>query len=118
MKDCTVYKTIDIVGKRWSLCILLELYKGNDPHKRFNELKKRVKGITAKTLSTRLKEMEEDGLVKKELATSLPMPVHTYSLTESGEDLIGILQDLKQWGLKWKFDNRICSISICKECNR
>lgn len=116
MKDCTIYKTIDIIGKRWTLCILLELYKGNNSEKRFNELKKRVAGITPKTLSTRLKELGEDGLVKRTLDETTDPMVYTYSLSESGAEFIEIIQSIKKWGLEWKFENKACELSKCKNC--
>jgi len=116
MKDCTVYKTVDLVGKRWALCVLLELYKGDKKEKRFNELKRQITGITPKTLSTRLKELEEAGLVGRKVDSSV-VPVRSeYWLTESGEDLITIIHDIKKWGLKWKFENRVCELSLCKQC--
>ena len=42
MKDCTVYKTMNIIGKRWTIHILLELHKGEKKEKRFNELKRKL----------------------------------------------------------------------------
>ncbi|WP_440953254.1 winged helix-turn-helix transcriptional regulator [Methanococcoides sp. FTZ1] len=116
MKDCTIYKTIDIIGKRWTLCILLELYKGNNEEKRFNELKKKLQTITPKTLSVRLKELEEDGLVKRTLDDSKDPAIYTYSLTKSGMEFMEIIQSIKQWGLEWKFENKICGLSNCKNC--
>ncbi|MHC1576254.1 MAG: winged helix-turn-helix transcriptional regulator [Methanosarcinaceae archaeon] len=116
MKDCTVYKTVDLVGKRWALCVLFELYKGDKKEKRFNELKRQIIGITPKTLSTRLKELEEADLVERKVDSSV-VPVRSeYWLTESGEDLITIIHDIKKWGLKWKFENRVCELSLCKQC--
>lgn len=116
MRDCTIYKTIEILGKRWSLLILLELYIGKEKNKRFNELKKRLSGITPKILSLRLSELEEEGLIKKEIDNS-KIPVKCeYSLTESGEDFIRIIEEIKKWGLKWKFDNPECSATFCKQC--
>ncbi|MDY1591614.1 MAG: helix-turn-helix domain-containing protein [Methanofastidiosum sp.] len=65
MIDCTIYKTLNIMGEKWSLLILLELYRGETNEKRFNELKRGLKGITPKILSLRLSELEEQGLIKK-----------------------------------------------------
>jgi DNA-binding HxlR family transcriptional regulator len=116
MKDCTLYKTVDIIGKRWSLCILLELYKGQNEEKQFNELKNMLQNITPKTLTTRLKELEQYGLVNKKIDDSTVPIKCKYSLTDSGKDFIEVIQQIKKWGLKWKFDNKECERSKCKFC--
>jgi len=116
MKDCTLYKMMDIIGKRWTLCILLELHKGDKYQKQFNELKAMLGDITPKMLSTRLKELESHGLVEKKIDSSA-IPVKSfYSLSESGQEFIEIIKEIKGWGLKWKFDNPLCSVSDCKYC--
>ncbi|MFP4655589.1 MAG: winged helix-turn-helix transcriptional regulator [Methanohalobium sp.] len=116
MKDCTLYKTVDIIGKRWTLCILLELYKGQNSEKQFNELKNMLQSITPKTLATRLRELEEQGMIKKDIDNSTVPIKCKYSLTESGEDFVEIIQQIKGWGLKWKFENDECKSSNCKFC--
>jgi hypothetical protein len=50
MKDCTVYKTLTIIGKKWTLLILFELDRGSAPYKRFNELRAALDTITPKVL--------------------------------------------------------------------
>ena len=116
MKDCTIYKTVDIIGKKWALCILLELYKGEEKTTRFNELKNKLEDVTPKTLSIRLKELEKQGLVKKEVDKSSVPVKSQYSLTESGEEFLNIIDRIKNWGLKWQFDNPECGSSDCKMC--
>ncbi|MDY0386631.1 MAG: helix-turn-helix domain-containing protein [Methanolobus sp.] len=116
MKDCTIYKTVDIVGKKWSLCIMHELCKGENKQKRFNELKNKLQDVTPKTLSTRLKELEEHGLVEKKVDDSMFPIKSEYSLTESGEEFLSIIQSIKKWGLKWQFDDPKCSGTNCKVC--
>ncbi|MAG50931.1 transcriptional regulator [archaeon] len=114
-RDCTVYETADFIGKRWTLLILLELYKGKSK-KRYSEIKKDLKEITPKILSARLKELEKKDLIKKEIDTSsIPMKCY-YSLNKSGTDFIKIIQQIKSWALKWKIDNRLCQLSECKNC--
>ena len=106
---------MDIIGKRWTLCILLELHKGNEK-KQFNELKNMLETITPKTLSTRLKELQEHGLVKKEIEGSQTPVRCNYSLTECGREFIQVIDEIKSWGLRWKFDNQECSMSDCRFC--
>ncbi|KYC45318.1 MAG: HxlR-like helix-turn-helix [Candidatus Methanofastidiosum methylothiophilum] len=116
MTECTIYNTLDIVGKKWSLLILLELYRGKSKEKRFNELKRGLRGITPKILSLRLSELENQGLINKKIDNSNVPVKCEYSLTESGEDFIHIIQEIKEWGLKWKFNNNACSVTYCKQC--
>ena len=113
--DCTIYQTASFIGKRWTLLILLELYKGGKP-KRYSEIKKGILGITPKILSLRLKELEKEKLIVKKIDTS-EFPVKCeYSLTPSGIDFIKIIQDMKKWALKWKVKNIVCEKVNCKEC--
>jgi len=114
-KDCTIYKTADFIGKRWTILILLELYKG-EKVKRYSKLKQGLPEITPKILSTRLKELEKNKLISKKIDTS-EFPIKCeYSLTKSGEDFIKIIKDIKKWALKWKIKNKVCADSDCSEC--
>jgi len=116
MKDCTIYKMTDLVGKKWTLCILHELYKGKMCGKRFNELRDQLEDITPKTLSIRLKEFEKEGMITKTVdSSSFPVKCE-YSLTEKGEELIEVIQMLKNWGNKWMDNNEVCHRTLCIEC--
>ncbi len=115
-KKCTVYRTADFIGKRWTLLILLELYKGSKT-KRYSEIKQKLPGITPKIFSTRLKELEKEALITKKIDTSRVPIKCEYSLTESGEDFIRIIKDIKQWALKWKFNNKTCNSLDCRNCS-
>ena len=114
--DCTIYQTANFIGKRWTLLILLELYKGENKLKRYGEIKKGLKEITPKVFSLRLKELEKEGLISKKIdASSFPVKCE-YSLTNSGEDFIRIIQDIKKWALKWKVKNIVCEKADCRNC--
>ena len=116
-QDCTIYKTANFIGKRWTLLILLELYKGESKLKRYSQIKKGMEEITPKILSSRLKELEKEGLIAKKIdASEFPVKCE-YSLTKSGEDFIKIIQDMKKWALRWKVKNAVCEKSNCKECS-
>jgi len=117
MKDCTVYKTMNIIGKRWTIHILLELHKGEEKEKRFNALKRKLGCITTKILSERLTELENEGLITKKIDDSTNLPKSEYYLTESGVDFVKIIQAIKRWGLKWKFQNEECEKAICMYCD-
>jgi DNA-binding HxlR family transcriptional regulator len=102
--------------KKWTLLIILELYKGEGYTRRFSELKDSLAGITPKILSERLKELEEEGLIERRVdITSFPVRSE-YTLTESGLEIIGIIRDIKRWALKWKIENIACGGQDCKVC--
>ena len=114
-KDCSVYKTADFIGKRWTLLILLELYRGKKI-KRYSQIKENLHEITPKMLSARLKELEKHGLITKKVnAKTFPVKCE-YSLTKSGKDFIDIIKDIKKWSLKWSIKNKICEDSDCRVC--
>jgi DNA-binding HxlR family transcriptional regulator len=116
-ENCTVYKTMDYLSKKWTLLILLELYKGLSEKKRYSEIKKRIPNISPKILSTRLKELESQGIIVKNTdITSFPIKCE-YGLTESGKDFIKILKDIKNWALQWNIYSEICSVQDCKDCD-
>lgn len=115
-QDCTIYQTANFIGKRWTLLILLELYRGESKQKRYSEIKKGLTKITPKIFSLRLKELEKEGLISKKVdASSFPVKCE-YSLTKSGEDFISIIKDMKKWALKWKIKNIVCEKANCKDC--
>jgi len=115
-KDCTIYKTANFIGKRWTLLILLELYKGRAKWKRYSEIKNGMEEITPRIFSARLKELEAEKLIVKKIdASKFPIKCE-YSLTESGRDFINIIQDMKKWALKWKVKNIECDKADCREC--
>jgi DNA-binding HxlR family transcriptional regulator len=115
-KNCTIYKVSNFIGKRWTLPILLEIYKGDKSIRRYSSIKSCVPGITAKLLSLRLKELVAEGMIRKQVdATKFPI-ICEYSLTQTGKEFIKIIQDMKKWALKWKIKNTVCETTNCKEC--
>ena len=114
--ECSVRRAAEIVGKKWSILILIELHKGENKQKRYNELKKKLPEITPKMLSGRLKELEKEGLIEKRIDTS-SFPIKClYSLTNSGEAFIEIIKEMKSWSLKYVSKNKHCKTHDCKEC--
>ena len=115
-ESCTVSQTVRYLSKRWTLLIILELYKGEGYTRRFTELRDALQGITPKVLSERLKELEEEEIITRHVDSSA-FPVRTeYTLTESGLEIIGIIRDIKRWALKWKIENIACGDQDCKIC--
>ncbi|MBE7169499.1 MAG: helix-turn-helix transcriptional regulator [Williamsia sp.] len=82
------------IGGKWKLKIVVALMHGD---KRFNELQRLIEGISAKMLSTELKELEINGFVKRHVFTGKPVVV-TYELTAYAETLDAVLQTLSEWG--------------------
>ena len=117
MQDsCTVSQTVRYLSKRWTLLIILELYKGEQYTRRFSELRDALSGITPKVLSERLKELEEERITTRNVDVTA-FPVRTeYTLTESGLEIVEIIRDIKSWALKWKIKNIPCGAQDCKVC--
>ncbi len=113
---CTVNMTVRYLTKKWTLLIILELFKGDNYSRRFSELKESLPGITAKILSERLQELEAENIISKKIDASV-VPIRSdYTLTEGGVELIGVIRDIKYWALKWKIDNIPCGSQECKIC--
>lgn len=85
---CTVNLTVRYLTKKWTLLIILELFKGDNYTRRFSELKDRLPEITAKVLSERLQELEAEGIVSKKVDASVVLIRSEYMLTESGIELM------------------------------
>lgn len=94
---CPVTETAKIIGKKWYLIILHELTRGAMG---FNELKRAVRGISAKVLSENLSELETRGLLTRSVYSESPMRVE-YALTDKGRELDGIFLSMRVWGEKW-----------------
>ena len=115
-KECAIYNISNVIGKKWTLLILLELYKGNYKWKRFSELKYKLKYITQKMLSLRLKELEKEKLLEKKIDNSRVPIKCEYKLTKSGKDFISIIKQMKKWALKCGKASETCNIQECKMC--
>ena len=87
--------TLSIINGKWKLLIIYYLSKYDTV--RYNELQRLIGKITYKTLSTTLKEMENDGLIHRKEYPQIPPKVE-YSLTEKGKSLWPIIQGMCQWG--------------------
>lgn len=95
--ECSIEKALSILDGKWTFLILRDLFSGK---KRFGELRKSLHGISPKTLSERLKELEEKGIVNRKAFPTIP-PTVEYSLTEKGESLKPIIKAMKLWGAQW-----------------
>jgi DNA-binding HxlR family transcriptional regulator len=83
-----------VIGGKWKLRIIVALIDGN---KRFNELQRLVDGISAKVLSSELKELELNGFVNRTVFTGTPVVVE-YALSDYADTLDDVLNSLDAWG--------------------
>ncbi len=82
------------LSKKWAISIIITI--GNFEHLRFKEVQARIKGITAKTLTDRLRELEREGVLRRKVYQEIPPRVE-YSLTEKGVELRNALKPLMKW---------------------
>jgi DNA-binding HxlR family transcriptional regulator len=95
---CRHYQgAVELIGRRWSGAILYAL---TDGPLRFAELRDSVPGMSDRLLSTRLKELEEAGLVARTVEDVPPVKV-SYALTEKGESLGPVIGELRDWARQW-----------------
>jgi DNA-binding HxlR family transcriptional regulator len=92
--DCPVACTLDLVGDRWTLLIIRDLFKGKH---RFSEFLDSGEGIKTNILADRLKRLERVGLVQRSRYQEHP-PRHEYHLTDSGRDLGPVVKAMFAWG--------------------
>ncbi len=95
--SCPIDLVVHLIGNKWAVPILRDLFTGP---KRPTTLLKSLKGISPKTLTDRLREMEESGLVTRTVHATVP-PCVEYSLTPMGDDLRDLMLVLKEVGTKW-----------------
>ena len=113
--QCSVHRAANLIGRRWTLLILLALYKGPNV-KRYNDIKRALPGITPKVLSLRLKELEKEGIITKTVDSHAAPIRCEYSFTKSGESLIFAITGLKHWAMTWKTDRKVCGGLRCGDC--
>ena len=93
---CPIRRTLSVVGGKWKMFIVLQLF--GSERMRFGELSRGVEGITNTMLSNCLRELEHDGIIRREQFNEIPPHVE-YSLTETGRTLSSVLLAMANWGL-------------------
>jgi len=94
-QNCPVAHSLDIIGERWSLLILRNLFLHKS--QRFQDFQNDLTGIGPNTLSARLKTLESGGIIARRFYEDHP-PRAEYILTEKGEALAPVLKALRNWG--------------------
>ncbi len=100
-KCCPVFNTFNIIGKKFSILILRNMIY--DKQTRFNEFLNSIEEINPKTLSIRLKEMEKDGLIRRQVYDEIPIRIEYY-LTQKGKELQPILEQMALFSVKYCCD--------------
>jgi DNA-binding HxlR family transcriptional regulator len=95
--NCPVCATAEIVCGKWTLLLVRDLSEGNS---RFCELERSLAGISPRTLSLRLRALEEEGIVRRTTYAEVPPRVE-YALTEKGEALLPIIESMRDYGEMW-----------------
>jgi DNA-binding HxlR family transcriptional regulator len=96
-ETCPVCATADIICGKWTILVIRDLAEGRT---RFCELERSLAGISPRTLSLRLRALEEQGIVERHTYPEVPPRVE-YSLTEKGRALIPLVDDMRRYGREW-----------------
>jgi DNA-binding HxlR family transcriptional regulator len=94
---CPVCRTAEIVCVKWTLLVIRDLAEGRT---RFCELERSLAGISPRTLSLRLRALEEEGIVERQTFPEVPPRVE-YVLTEKGHALLPIVEAMREYGEQW-----------------
>ena len=95
--DCPVCRTADIVCGKWTLLVIRDLAEGTA---RFCELERSLEGISPRTLSLRLRALEEEGVLERTTFPEVPPRVE-YALTDKGRALVPIIDSMREYGTEW-----------------
>src|SRR6478672_682631 len=97
MECCPVTACAEILSGKWTILLIRDLADGRS---RFSELERSLEGISPRTLSLRLRALEEHGIVERRTFPEVPPRVE-YSLTEKGKALVPIIEDMRAYGREW-----------------
>jgi DNA-binding HxlR family transcriptional regulator len=97
MESCPVSRTAEIVCGKWTLLLIRDLAEGRS---RFCELERSLEGISPRTLSLRLRALEDEEIVERQTFPEVPPRVE-YSLTERGRALVPIVEQMRSYGESW-----------------
>lgn len=95
---CPVEVAAQIIGQKWTLQIVNKLI--DRPSRRFCEIQEELGGVNPGTLSSRLKMLEEEGIIRRVQISAIPPHVE-YSLTEMGAELHDVIREISKWSKTW-----------------
>jgi DNA-binding HxlR family transcriptional regulator len=94
---CPVGCCAEIISGKWTLLLIRDLAEGSC---RFCELERSLEGISPRTLSLRLRALEDNGIVERKTYPEVPPRVE-YGLTEKGQALVPLIEDMRAYGRRW-----------------
>ena len=97
---CPIARTLDLIGDRWTLLIVRDMFMGKT---RFNQFLESSVGLPPKLLSDRLKKLVDNGLVERSVYSQHPLRAE-YHLTERGRTLLPVIEEISRWGFEHCFD--------------
>ena len=104
--SCPIRACADLVCSKWTILVLRDLSEGRS---RFCELERSLVGISPRTLSLRLRALEEEAIVRRRTFPEVPPRVE-YQLTDKGRALMPLIEDMRQYGREWLgVDDDSCS---------
>ena len=116
IKHCPIETAFEHIGRKWAINIIRDMFLGK---KKFREFLEENPELSGKVLSQRLKELEDDGLIKKKIVSKTPLKAE-YELTDKGKNLDKVLYEVIMYSMKnysnevfknpSKFDEKTCSI--------
>ena len=116
VKHCPIETAFEHVGRKWAINIIRDMFIGK---KKFREFLEANPELSGKVLSQRLKELENDGLIRKKIVSKTPLKAE-YELTDKGKNLDKVLYEVIMYSMKnysnevfknpSKFDEKTCSI--------
>src|SRR5436190_24228652 len=96
-ETCPVCATADVICGKWTILVIRDLAEGRS---RFCELERSLEGISPRTLSLRLRALEEEEILERHTYPEVPPRVE-YSLTEKGRALLPLIDDMRHYGREW-----------------
>jgi DNA-binding HxlR family transcriptional regulator len=95
--DCPVCRCAEVISGKWTLLLIRDLAESSQ---RFCELERSLDGISPRTLSLRLRALEEQGIVARHTYPEVPPRVE-YALTDKGRALVPLIEDMRTYGRRW-----------------
>lgn len=100
--ECYVERALDAIGGKWAFLIIKNLFDGT---KRFGELRKALNNVSPRTLVYYLKKLEKQEILTRRVTPSVPPATH-YTLTDKGQALKHIIDEMQIWGKTWVNGNK------------
>lgn len=112
--DCAIWLAMETISPKWTVHIILELMTAGEESLSYSEIQKLIPGINPRMLDLRLKSLVSDGMVEKIVENPDTPKKVRYRLTESGQDLVAIITQIRAWSLQNLKVNDRCTNNICR----